>query len=105
MALNIHVLPQAGVFIGVHVVTEAPVEVHRHASQVVAATGRARTWKPPNDGHYIEPALWQASGVPKVVCARPAGRAASANGPAWPSFDAPGTVTDAVGRFLAEWAS
>ena len=41
MALNIHVLPQAGVFIGVYVVTEAPVEVHRHASRVVAATGRA----------------------------------------------------------------
>jgi hypothetical protein len=25
--------------------------------------------------------------------------------PAWRSFDAPGTVADAVGRFLAEWAS
>jgi hypothetical protein len=36
MALNIHVLPQAGVVIGVLGSTEAPVEVHRHANQVVA---------------------------------------------------------------------
>jgi len=41
MALNIHVLPQAGVFIGFHVVTGAPAEVHRHPSRIVAATGRA----------------------------------------------------------------
>jgi integrase len=41
MALNIHVLPQAGVVIGVLGSTEAPVEVHRHANQAVAS-GPAR---------------------------------------------------------------
>ena len=41
MAVNIHVLPQAGVLTVVLAGAEAPVEVHRHANQVVAATGRA----------------------------------------------------------------
>jgi len=106
MALNIHVLPQAGVFIGFHVVTGAPVEVHRHPSRIVAATGRAEGADLPLRLLAIveaerqsvfcvemEPALCQASDVPKVVCGPPAGRAAMPPG-----------LSPMRSRFLAEWA-
>ena len=39
MAVNNHVLPQAGVFIGVRGITEEGTEVDLHAKQVVAVTG------------------------------------------------------------------
>lgn len=41
MTLNNHVLPPAGVFIGVCVTVEVGVEVNLHANQVVAVTGLA----------------------------------------------------------------
>lgn len=41
IASNDHVLPQAGVFIGVRGITELGAEVCLHAKQVVAVTGRA----------------------------------------------------------------
>ena len=41
MALNNHVLPQAGVFIGVRVIIEEGIEVDLHAHQVLAVTGWA----------------------------------------------------------------
>jgi hypothetical protein len=69
MALNIHVLPQAGVF--------------------------AET----------EPALWQASGLPRSFAARPAGPCSAGEWAGLAQLRRPGTVADAVGRFLAEWAS
>jgi hypothetical protein len=53
----------------------------------------------------MEPALWQASGLPKVVC-RPAGGPCGVG--EWAGFAQlrrPGNVADAVGRFLAEWPS
>jgi hypothetical protein len=80
---------------------------HARAVALPAWTGADRvatwTWKPPNDGHYkrMEPALWRASGVPKVVCARSAGGAVAA----WAGLAqlrCPGTVADAVS---ASWQS
>jgi hypothetical protein len=53
----------------------------------------------------MEPALCQASGLPKVVY-RPAGGLCGVG--EWAGLAQlrrPGTVADAVGRFLAEWAS
>lgn len=41
VALNNHVVPQGGVFIGVRGITEEGTEVNLHAKQVVAVTGRA----------------------------------------------------------------
>ena len=61
---------------------------------------RARQTFPP-----LEPALWRASGVPKVVFGPAGGSRAVGEWVGLTQLRCPGTVADAVGRCLAEWAS
>jgi acetylornithine deacetylase len=53
----------------------------------------------------MEPALWQASGVPKVVCGPADGSRGVGEWAGFGELRCPRTVADAVSRYLAEWAS
>ena len=118
MVLNIHVLLQAGVFIGVYVVIEAPsksIAMPAELSPLLAGPGGAdlplkllpivEAEHQSVFAQHMEPALWQASGLPKVVCGPAGGPRGVGEWAGLAQLRRPGTVADAVGRFLAEWAS